>query len=136
MADRDRLAGDRACVGLDDYRRKAGSSNAAVPGYHVLVVNEEGELLDAGQEGAIVVSLPLPPGCAQTLWNDSERYRQAYLQAVPGHYLTGDGGYLDADGFVYVMGRTDDVINVAGHRLSTGRWRTGWRVIRQWPNAR
>ena len=108
------------CVGLADYRRKVGSSNAAVPGYHVLVVNEEGELLDAGQEGAIVVSLPLPPGCAQTLWNDSERYRQAYLQAVPGHYLTGDGGYLDADGFVYVMGRTDDVINVAGHRLSTG----------------
>ena len=71
-------------------------------------------------EGAICIKLPLPPGCLPTLWNDDERYVASYMSAYPGWYLTGDGGYKDADGYVYVMGRTDDVINVAGHRLSTG----------------
>lgn len=108
------------CLGLDGHIRRVGSSNAAVPGFHVLAVDEEGALRDAGQPGSIVISLPLPPGCAQTLWNDHDRYLSSYLSAVPGHYLTGDGGTLDEEGFVYVMGRTDDVINVAGHRLSTG----------------
>jgi propionyl-CoA synthetase len=70
--------------------------------------------------GAIVIRLPLPPGCLPTLWNADDRYRQAYLARSPGHYLTGDAGYKDEDGYLFVMGRTDDVINVAGHRLSTG----------------
>jgi propionyl-CoA synthetase len=74
----------------------------------------------AGTEGAICIRLPLPPGTLPTLWEDDERFVASYLSAFPGHYLTGDGGYVDEDGYLYVMGRTDDVINVAGHRLSTG----------------
>jgi len=74
----------------------------------------------AGTEGAICVRLPLPPGALLTLWNDDERFLSSYLRAFDGYYLTGDGGYVDEDGYLYVMGRTDDVINVAGHRLSTG----------------
>src|SRR5262249_27827777 len=74
----------------------------------------------AGTDGAIVIRLPLPPGCLPTLWGDDQRFVASYLTAFPGSYLTGDGGRFDADGYLYVMGRTDDVINVAGHRLSTG----------------
>ena len=74
----------------------------------------------AGVTGSIVIKLPLPPGCLPTLWNDDERYKQSYVSDFNGFYLTGDGGYKDEDGYVFVMGRTDDVINVAGHRLSTG----------------
>ncbi|MBF1800967.1 AMP-binding protein [Alloalcanivorax profundimaris] len=100
---------------------RAGSTNRAVPGYEVMVLDPEtGEPLPADTEGAIALRLPLPPGCAQTLWNDHDRYLAAYLNTYPGYYHTGDGGYLDADGFVHIMGRTDDVINVSGHRLSTG----------------
>ena len=100
---------------------RMGSTNRAVPGYEVVVLDPEtGEPLPADTEGAIALRLPLPPGCTQTLWNDHERYLSAYLNTYPGFYHTGDGGYLDADGFVYIMGRTDDVINVSGHRLSTG----------------
>lgn len=108
------------CVGLEGSAARPGSSNRAVPGYHVQVLDDDGQLLGANQQGAIVIALPLPPGCSQTLWGDHERYLQAYLQTYPGYYHTGDGGYLDDDGFVYIMGRTDDVINVSGHRLSTG----------------
>ncbi len=77
-------------------------------------------MLPRGEEGAITIKLPLPPGCLQTLWNDDERFRESYMSRYEGYYLTGDGGYLDEDGYLFVMGRTDDVINVAGHRLSTG----------------
>ena len=84
------------------------------------VVEEHGDEVPAGTEGNIVVRLPLPPGSLPTLWGDDDRYIEAYLSAFPGYYSTGDGGYLDDDGYLYVMGRTDDVINVAGHRLSTG----------------
>lgn len=108
------------CVGLEGHSPAPGSSNRAVPGYNVKVVDEEGRLLAPGQQGSIVIALPLPPGCSQTLWNDHTRYLEAYLQTFPGYYHTGDGGYVDENGFVYIMGRTDDVINVAGHRLSTG----------------
>lgn len=91
-----------------------------MPGYHVQVLDDEGHLAGPNHQGAIVIALPLPPGCSQTLWGDHSRYVQAYLSTYPGYYHTGDGGYLDEDGFVYIMGRTDDVINVSGHRLSTG----------------
>lgn len=108
------------CVGLEGSAARPGSSNRAVPGYHVQVLDDDGHLLGPNQQGAIVIALPLPPGCSQTLWGDHQRYLQAYLNTYPGYYHTGDGGYLDDDGFVYIMGRTDDVINVSGHRLSTG----------------
>ncbi|WP_028634498.1 AMP-binding protein [Pseudomonas parafulva] len=108
------------CVGLEGSVARPGSSNRAVPGYHVRVLDDEGHLLGTHQQGAIVIALPLPPGCSQTLWRDHDRYLQAYLHTYPGYYHTGDGGFLDDDGFVYIMGRTDDVINVSGHRLSTG----------------
>ncbi len=108
------------CAHLEGSGARTGSSNRAVPGYAVRVMDEQGHVQAPGQQGDIVIALPLPPGCCQTLWRDHERYLQAYLAAYPGHYHTGDGGYLDEDGFVYIMGRTDDVINVAGHRLSTG----------------
>ncbi|MFJ3262478.1 propionyl-CoA synthetase [Pseudomonas sp. NPDC086581] len=108
------------CTGLGDHDLRSGSTNRAVPGYHVQVVDDEGRLLGPNEQGSIVIALPLPPGCAQTLWNDHPRYLQAYLKTYPGYYHTGDGGYVDEEGFVYIMGRTDDVINVSGHRLSTG----------------
>jgi len=91
-----------------------------VPGYDVQVLGPSGERLGAGEEGAICIKLPLPPGTLPTLWGDDQRYVDSYLSAFGGYYLTGDGGFVDADGYVFVMGRTDDVINVAGHRLSTG----------------
>lgn len=108
------------CVGLEGSAARPGSSNRAVPGYNVQVLDDEGKPLGPNQQGAIVIALPLPPGCSQTLWGDHPRYLEAYLRSYPGYYHTGDGGYLDDDGFVYIMGRTDDVINVSGHRLSTG----------------
>jgi propionyl-CoA synthetase len=91
-----------------------------MPGWDVRVLDTSGTEVPAGTEGAICLKLPLPPGALPTLWQDDERYLHSYLSAYPGYYLTGDGGYLDSDGYVFVMGRTDDVINVAGHRLSTG----------------
>ncbi|MBB2985209.1 acetate--CoA ligase [Terracoccus luteus] len=99
---------------------KPGSPTVAAPGFDVRVLDDRGDELQAGQEGAICVRLPLPPGTLPTLWNDDERYVSGYLSTYPGHYLTGDGGHVDDDGYLFVMGRTDDVLNVAGHRLSTG----------------
>jgi propionyl-CoA synthetase len=84
------------------------------------VLDGEGNEVEPGTEGNIVIRLPLPPGTLPTLWGDDDRYVSSYLSAFPGYYTTGDGGYIDADGYLYVLGRTDDVINVAGHRLSTG----------------
>jgi propionyl-CoA synthetase len=106
--------------GLDPMPIKEGSPSVPVPGYDVRVVDGAGEEVPPGTEGNIVVRLPLPPGNLPTLWHDDERYLTSYLSAFPGSYTTGDGGYVDEDGYVYVLGRTDDVINVAGHRLSTG----------------
>lgn len=108
------------CVGMVGHGPAPGTSNRPVPGFDVRVVSEEGEWLGPGEQGAIVISLPLPPGCSQTLWNDHPRYLEAYLSAWPGYYQTGDGGFIDEQGCVCIMGRTDDVINVSGHRLSTG----------------
>jgi propionyl-CoA synthetase len=106
--------------GLDPMPIKPGSPSVPAPGYDVHVVDEKGDQVPPGQEGAICVRLPLPPGTLPTVWGDDQRFVSSYLAAYDGYYLTGDGGYLDEDGYLYVMGRTDDVINVAGHRLSTG----------------
>jgi len=106
--------------GLEPMPGKPGSPAVPAPGDDVRVLGPDGKPASPGTEGAICIRLPLPPGTLPTLWQDDERYVSSYLSAFPGHYLTGDGGYQDEDGYVYVMGRTDDVINVAGHRLSTG----------------
>ena len=106
--------------GLDPLPIKPGSPSGPVPGYKVVVVDENGTLLGRNQEGNIAIQLPMPPGTLPTLWGDDERYISGYLSAFPGMYASGDGGYIDEDGYVFIMGRTDDVINVAGHRLSTG----------------
>jgi propionyl-CoA synthetase len=108
-------------MGLDAMPTKPGSPTMPVPGYDVRILDAEGNEAKAGQTGEIAVRLPLPPGCLPTLWQDDERYVASYLSAHPGFYTTGDGGYRDQDGYLYVMGRVDDVINVAGHRLSTGQ---------------
>lgn len=107
-------------MGIEPMPIKPGSATAPMPGYDVRILRTDGSECDAGEEGAICVRLPLPPGTLPTLWGDDDRYIASYLSAFPGYYLTGDGGYLDEDGYLFVMGRTDDVINVAGHRLSTG----------------
>jgi propionyl-CoA synthetase len=106
--------------GLEPLPLKPGSPSVPVPGWDVQVLDEKGRPVPAGTEGAICLRLPLPPGALPTLWHDDERFRSSYLAAFEGYYLSGDGGYFDDDGYLYVMGRTDDVINVAGHRLSTG----------------
>jgi propionyl-CoA synthetase len=91
-----------------------------VPGYDVRVLDHAGKEVGPGQEGNIVVKLPLPPGTLATLWRNEERFVSSYMKTFPGYYETSDGGYIDEEGYVYVMGRMDDVINIAGHRLSTG----------------
>jgi propionyl-CoA synthetase len=106
--------------GLEPMVVKAGSATMPVPGWDVQIVDGSGQQLPPGEEGAIVIKLPLPPGSLPTLWGSDQRYIDEYLTQFPGYYLTGDGGYFDEDGYLFVMGRTDDVINVAGHRLSTG----------------
>lgn len=106
--------------GLDPMPIKPGSPSVPIPGYDIKVLDETGKELPIGTEGNIAITLPLPPGTLPTLWGDDQRYIDSYLKVFPGMYASGDGGYLDEDGYVYIMGRTDDVINVAGHRLSTG----------------
>ena len=108
------------CMGLHAFEVKPGSPTKAAPGWDVQVLADDGHPVEAGTIGSICCKLPLPPGSLPTLWNADERYKEAYLNEFPGYYKTGDAGYLDEDGYVYVMSRTDDIINVAGHRLSTG----------------
>jgi propionyl-CoA synthetase len=108
------------CVGIEELPVKPGSPTKAVPGYDVRVLDETSTECGPGQEGAIVIRLPLPPGCLPTLYKDDARFIESYLSRYDGYYLTGDGGFIDDEGYLFVMGRTDDVINVAGHRLSTG----------------
>ena len=107
-------------VGIEELPVKPGSPSVPTPGYDVQILDDQGNQVPADAEGAICIKLPMPPGTLPTLWQDDDRYVQSYLSAYDGYYLTGDGGYIDSDGYVYVMGRTDDVLNVAGHRLSTG----------------
>jgi len=97
-----------------------GSASVPMPGYAIDIVDEANKVQPANKIGSIVVKLPLPPGCFPTLWQQDGRFKESYLAEFPGYYKTADAGYKDDDGYVYVMSRTDDIINVAGHRLSTG----------------
>ncbi len=99
---------------------KPGSPSVAMPGFDVRILDEQGQQVGPDTEGSIAIRMPMPPGTLSTLWNDPDRYVSSYLSVYPGYYLSGDGGYADTEGYLYVLGRTDDVINVAGHRLSTG----------------
>jgi propionyl-CoA synthetase len=108
------------CAGLGILPIKPGSPTLPVPGYDIQVLSENGQETKAGQIGKIMIKLPLPPGALPTLWHNDEGFKQSYLVQHPGYYLTGDAGYKDEDGYLYVMSRIDDIINVAGHRLSTG----------------
>lgn len=107
-------------MGIEPLPVKAGSPTVAVPGYDIRVLSDEGEEVARGETGNIVVRLPLPPGTLPTLWGNRQRYYENYLSRYEGFYLTGDAGIMDEDGYLWVMSRIDDVINVAGHRLSTG----------------
>ncbi|KAK3582249.1 hypothetical protein CHS0354_023788 [Potamilus streckersoni] len=107
-------------MGIFPKKIKAGSAGVPVPGYLFEIKDDSGKTLQPDQKGNLTIKLPLPPGCFPTLWNDTERYKKSYMDAYPGYYLTGDEGFIDTEGYIYVMGRIDDVINVAGHRLSTG----------------
>lgn len=106
-------------AGAGLFEVRPGSAGKSVPGFDVQILDSEASPLQAGEEGAVGVRLPLPPGCLPTLWQNHERFDAGYLAPYPGYYFTGDGGYRDADGYIYITGRIDDVINVAGHRLST-----------------
>jgi propionyl-CoA synthetase len=108
------------CIGIEQLRVKHGSPTRPVPGWDIRIVDGNGREVARGDTGAIVARLPLPPGSLPTLWQADERYRSSYLKTFPGFYQTGDAGFMDEDGYIFVMARTDDVINVAGHRLSTG----------------
>ncbi|TKE96067.1 propionyl-CoA synthetase [Vibrio kanaloae] len=107
-------------TGLESLPVKAGSSTKPVPGYQVEILNELGEVAQPNQQGFVALKRPLPPGCLPTVWRNHDRFESGYLSQFPGYYVSGDGGYLDEDGYLFIMGRIDDVINVAGHRLSTG----------------
>lgn len=107
-------------VGLETFATKAGSATLPTPGFDVQILDADGNPCAANEQGAVVVKLPLPPGCLTTVWQNNARFQAGYLNAYQGYYLSGDGGYIDEDGYLFIMGRIDDVINVAGHRLSTG----------------
>jgi len=107
-------------LGIEKLPIKVGSPTVPMPGFDIKVLDRSGSELPAGQLGSIAIKLPLPPGTLPTLWNAQDRFESSYLNTFPGHYETGDAGIIDEDGYIYIMARTDDVINVAGHRLSTG----------------
>jgi propionyl-CoA synthetase len=107
-------------MGIEPLPIKVGSPSVPMPGYEIDILDESGKPMKPGELGAIAIKLPLPPGTLPGLWNAEDRYRKSYLTTFPGYYETGDAGMIDEDGYLYIMARTDDVINVAGHRLSTG----------------
>jgi len=107
-------------TGIEMMAVKAGSATKPIPGYQIEVLDEVGEPVEANQQGFVALKRPLPPSCLPTVWRNHDRFESGYLSQFPGYYVSGDGGYLDEDGYLFIMGRIDDVINVAGHRLSTG----------------
>jgi propionyl-CoA synthetase len=107
-------------LGIETLPVKHGSPSVPMPGYDIEVLDDAGHAVPTGTLGNVVVKLPLPPGCLPTLWNADDRFRSAYLDEFPGYYKTADAGYIDGDGYLFIMSRTDDIINCAGHRLSTG----------------
>jgi propionyl-CoA synthetase len=107
-------------IGIERLPTKPGSATKPVPGFNIQILDANGLPLPPNTQGAIAIKLPLPPSCLSTIWGDFGRFDSGYLSEYPGYYCSGDGGYIDEDGYLFVMGRTDDVINVAGHRLSTG----------------
>jgi propionyl-CoA synthetase len=107
-------------MGIEPFPVKPGSSTKPVPGFDVRILDTGGKEVPADTEGLVTVKLPLPPGTLPTLWNAEQRFLESYIKPFPGYYFTSDGGFIDDDGYVFIMGRVDDVINVAGHRLSTG----------------
>ncbi len=108
------------CTGIEELPIKPGSPTKAVPGYEVDILDGDGKPVGPDTEGIVAIKLPLPPGTLPTLWQNDDKFKESYTDPFPGYYFTGDGGYKDSDGYLYIMGRVDDVINVAGHRLSTG----------------
>ena len=108
------------CMGIEQFPIKPGSPTKAVPGYQVEILDGDGNVQGPDTEGLVAMKLPLPPGTLPTLWENDQKYKESYMDPYPGYYFTGDGGYIDSEGYIYIMGRVDDVINVAGHRLSTG----------------
>jgi propionyl-CoA synthetase len=120
------------CMGLEKFPIKPGSPTKAVPGYRVDIIDAEGKRLPPETEGLVAIGLPLPPGTLPTLWQNDDKYKESYTDPFEGYYFTGDGGYVDKDGYLYIMGRVDDVINVAGHRLSTGSME---EIISQHPDV-
>ena len=108
------------CIGIGMMPIRPGSCTKAVPGYDVQVLDQEGKHVEAGRNGNLVIRSPLPPGCLTTLWQNDEDFQTTYFSLYPGYYYTSDAGYIDPDGYLWIMGRTDDIINIAGHRLSTG----------------
>ncbi len=109
-----------SCFALGDLRRRRGSAGFPVPGFEFAILGEDGQPVPAGESGAVTIKAPLPPGAFRTLWNNQAGFDKNFT-TFPGYYETGDAGHFDADGFLNIMGRTDDIINVAGHRLSTGQ---------------
>ncbi len=107
-------------IGLEVMPVKAGSSTKPVPGYQIDILTESGDVAQPGQQGFVAIKRPLPPSCLPTVWRNHDRFQSGYLSQFPGYYVSGDGGYMDEEGYLFIMGRIDDVINVAGHRLSTG----------------
>ena len=109
------------CMGLEPFPIKPGSATKPVPGYQVEILDSDGSVLPEETEGMVAIKLPLPPGALMTLWKKDSKFKESYLDIFPGYYFTGDGGYFDKDGYLYIMGRVDDAIHIAGQRLSTGR---------------
>ena len=107
-------------IGIENMKLKPGSATLPSPGFDVRILDFSGKPVRRGDQGQVAIKLPLPPGCLSGVWEDSARFKSTYLEPLPGFYSSGDGGYIDEDDYVFIMGRTDDVINVAGHRLSTG----------------
>ncbi len=135
VADGDRVADQPESGRTRHLPVKYGSPCVAMPGYDIRVLDDAGHEVTKGTLGNVVVKLPLPPGCLPTLWNADQRFRDAYLSEFPGYYKTADAGFIDDDGYLFIMARTDDIINVAGHRLSTAAWKKSSPNIRTSPSV-